>query len=155
MWWHTSLIPTMGRQRQVISVSSRLAWAIKWVPRQPELLYWKIPSGKKNRQLLLFTKPSPSPSHLNLIFLLPIQLGHDPIGDPASPDRLLSAVTSSVGNHKLLWSSTSYHLTFSRDSKENLDVCEFIAYVFGISFTIANEEYADFFVLDFIHMKRP
>lgn len=131
MWWQADL--SEFKASLGYKVSSRTARSI--ILKNPVL-------KKKNRHVLLLTKPSPSPGPLNLIFLLPVQLGHDPIRDPASPDRLLSAVTSPVGNHGLLWSSTSYHLTFSRDSKENLYVCEFIAYVSGISFTIANEEYA-------------
>ena len=28
-WWHTPLIPALGRQRQMISVSLRLDWSTK------------------------------------------------------------------------------------------------------------------------------
>jgi hypothetical protein len=38
VWWHTPLIPELGRQREAGgSLSSRPAWSTKWVPGQPGL----------------------------------------------------------------------------------------------------------------------
>ena len=59
-WWHTPLIPALGRQRQVdYEFSSRPAWFTRWVPGQPGLYRESLSRKKqtKNKHTNKQTKP--------------------------------------------------------------------------------------------------
>lgn len=50
VWWRTPSTTELGRQRQWISMSSRLAWFPQWVPGQTGLHSETLCQKKKNQQ---------------------------------------------------------------------------------------------------------